>query len=78
MPRPKPFSRNSVSLSSTEKREWKNLPARQIEPGDIVLDVGKVQSVNIDDHRVTIEVISGDAFYFDVDRTVLAFVKSPV
>jgi hypothetical protein len=78
MPRPKPFSRNSVSLSSTEKREWKNVPAGQIEPDDVVRDVGKIQHVSKDAYHGKVELISNDVFYFNMDETLFAFVKSSV
>ena len=73
MPRPKPFSRNSVSLSSSEKREWKNILAADVAVDDVVRDVGKVQAVNRD--ASVVEVISNDVFYFSMSDTVYAFVK---
>ncbi len=75
MPRPKPFSRNSVSLSSSEKREWKNILAADVAVDDVVRDVGKVQAVNRDAYRSVVEVISNDVFYFSMSDTVYAFVK---
>lgn len=45
--KPKPFKRPSVDvrLPGEAVRTWRNLPARDLQPGDIVADKGKVVGV---------------------------------
>lgn len=75
MPRPKPFSRASVNLGSSEKREWRNIAAADVAVGDVVRDVGKVGRVHRDMYRAIVEIISTDVYYFGFNDTVYAFVK---
>lgn len=77
MPAPKnQFSRPSISISAPEeKREWKQVNVKTIEPGDLIPGYGLVVDAFEDEPKVVLVFKNGDGFMFNDQDTVHAFVK---
>lgn len=71
---PKPFQRPGIRIS-TEKRDWKEVPASLIESGDIVRGMGEAVEVDTDRPGVTIVWKNGTRSIYDAGDVVTAFVK---
>jgi hypothetical protein len=50
---PKPFKRPGIDLSTTRKKEWREVEAQDIEVGDLVRDRGLVVKAETFAHELT-------------------------
>jgi hypothetical protein len=78
MPKPKPFSRPSLTLITTP-REWReNVKMSDIHPDDTIAEVGLVVELHIDFVRSTVTIINGigEPHVFRTSDTVRAFVRT--
>lgn len=73
--KPKPFKRNSIDVIRSDKREWQNIKVRHLEPGDIVADIGKIESILFNSPWALIENVVGREIQISLYGTVFAYVR---
>lgn len=70
---PKPHNRPSVELDKTA-REWRNVLAKELRPGDTVADAGKLSAVIKVGNWVMVTNILDKHFEWAFEDKVFAFV----
>lgn len=77
MPRlPKPYKRPGIAISDgSPKKEWLTIQVRDINPGDLVANIGTVDSVTStnDPYRIIVQNIFDEQIVMNPYDTVLAF-----
>jgi len=75
MGRPAPFQRPSVSLGTSEKRDWREISVYSLLAGDTVAGRGLVTLVTDHPEGIFVSFKSGNGVHYSEGDTVYAFVR---
>ncbi len=72
---PKKFERQGIDIQRNIKKEWKDIQACLVQPGDVVVGYGWIATVeDIPGSGVKLENVAGDEFITAPEKIVKAFV----
>lgn len=72
--KPAPFQRPGITIATTEKKEWRQVPVHSLREGDMVRDFGLLVRVSDSPKGLSLSFKSGTTLDIEEGETILAFV----